>query len=173
MLPHLRAAQTRRKTKTGTLSRSTRLGQHSRQNCGEQKRDALGNGRETATHAMAQQYSSTRDGTNTSEKYNTPDQDTPAEHLSLLPTRGYGDERVQPSTVAYQCVSSNSMPSSSSFAPSWALKSPSTSTAKQRRTVCQTLQHHQEFSTHVLLKTRMLQMQHTIRQKTKHITTCS
>ena len=74
-----------RKTITGTLSRSTRLGQHSRQNCGKQKRDALGNGRETATHAMAQQYSSTRDGTNTSEKYNTPDQDTPAENLSLLP----------------------------------------------------------------------------------------
>ena len=172
MLPHLRAAQTRRKTKTGTLSRSTRLGQHSRQNCGEQKRDALGNGRETATHAMAQQYSSTRDGTNTSEKYNTPDQDTPAEHLSLLPTRGYGDERVQPSTVAYQCVSSNSMPSSSSFSFLGVEVSFNKYCKTAEDSVSDTptpsgIQHTRSS------QNKNAAEQHTIRQKTKHITTCS
>ena len=63
-------------TNTETLSRSTRLVEHERKNCGKHRKDTRDPRRETAKHATERQSSSTRGGASTSQKHNTQDQES-------------------------------------------------------------------------------------------------
>ena len=87
------------------LSRSTELGEHKKRHNGVHGRGTHGQQRETAKYVMEREYSSTGGGTNSlkgavfwTKTHNSDHREKGvevADHLSLLPHSGYGDEHVQ------------------------------------------------------------------------------